>query len=125
VFDPYTIAGVSIIIADTDEEAEYISTSYYTRVIGILTGTRGQMEAPFQMTEEFRQVIQQPAIQQMTKYAFIGSKETVKKKVKAFIEQTQVDELIAATHVFDAQDRMNSYIAFAEIMNELNLINQP
>lgn len=117
---PYTIAGISVIIADTDAEAEYISTSYYTRVIGILTGNRGQMEAPFEMTNQFRNIIQQPAVQQMTKYAFIGSKKTVKKKVKAFIETTQVDELIAATHVFDSEVRLKSYKHFAEVMRELN-----
>ena len=71
-------------MADTDAEAEYISTSYYGRVIGILTGDRGQMEAPFEMTNQFRDVIQQPAVQQMTKYAFIGSVETVKKGIKDF-----------------------------------------
>ena len=117
---PVTLAGVSIIIADTEEEAEFISTSYYTRVIGILTGDRGQMEAPFEMTYQLRQTIQQPAVQQMTKYAFIGTKETVKKKVKDFIEVTQVDELIAVTHVFSAKDRVKSYKLFAEIMRELN-----
>jgi luciferase family oxidoreductase group 1 len=117
---PFTLAGISIIIADTDEEAEYISTSYYTRVFGILTGDRGQMEAPFEVTNQLRQIIQQPAVQQMTKYAFIGSKETVKTKVKDFIELTQVDEVIAVTHVFSAQDRVKSYKLFAEIMRELN-----
>ncbi len=117
---PYTLAGVSLIIADTDAEAERISTSYYGRVIGILTGDRGPLEAPTDMTARLQQIIQQPAIQQMTKYAFIGSKETVKKKVKTFMETTQVDELIAITHVFDAQDRIKSYTLFAEIMRELN-----
>lgn len=116
---PYTIAGISIIIAETDAQAERLSTSYYGRVIGILTGDRGQMEAPTEMTPRMRQIIDQPAVQQMTKYAFIGSQETVKKKIKDFIETTQVDELIAATHVFDAKDRAKSYQAFAEIMREL------
>jgi alkanesulfonate monooxygenase SsuD/methylene tetrahydromethanopterin reductase-like flavin-dependent oxidoreductase (luciferase family) len=45
----------------------------------------------------------------MSKYAFIGSKETVKKKVKAFINQTDVDKLISATHVFDVKDRVNQW----------------
>jgi luciferase family oxidoreductase group 1 len=117
---PYTIAGLSIIIADTDEEAEFLSTSYYSRVIGILTGNRSPLEPPFEVTNEFRNIIQQPAVQQMTKYAFIGSKETVKKKVKAFIENTGVDELMVVTNVFDFEDRMKSVTLFAEIMEELN-----
>jgi alkanesulfonate monooxygenase SsuD/methylene tetrahydromethanopterin reductase-like flavin-dependent oxidoreductase (luciferase family) len=56
----------------------------------------------------------------MTKYAFIGSKETVKKKIKSFIETTNVDELIVATHVFDVKDRIKSVSIFAEVMREVN-----
>ena len=117
---PYTIAGISVIIADTDEEAEFLSSSYYSRVIGILTGDRSPLEPPFKITNEFRNTIQHPAVQQMSKYAFIGSKETVKKKVKSFIEQTGVDELIVATHVFDVKYRSKSVELFAEVMREVN-----
>jgi luciferase family oxidoreductase group 1 len=117
---PYSIAGISVIIADTDEEAEFLSTSYYGRVIGILTGDRNPLEPPFEITDEFQNIIKHPSVQQMSKYAFIGSKETVKKKVKAFIEQTGVDELIVATHVFDVKDRIKSVSAFAEVMREVN-----
>lgn len=120
---PYTIAGISVIIADTTEEAEKLSTSYYDRVIGILTGRRGQMEPPFGMSHQLREVIEQPAVQQMTKFAFIGTKETVKRKVQQFIENTQVDELIVATHVYSAEARRYSYQKFAEIMNEINTPN--
>lgn len=120
LIQPYTIAGISIIIADTDKEAEFLSSSYYSRIIGILTGDRNPLEPPFEITNEFRNIIQHPAVQQMTKYAFIGSKETVKKKVRSFIEQTGVDELIAATHVFDVKDRIKSVDLFAEMMREVN-----
>jgi alkanesulfonate monooxygenase SsuD/methylene tetrahydromethanopterin reductase-like flavin-dependent oxidoreductase (luciferase family) len=85
-----------------------------------LTGNRSPLEPPFEVTNEFRNIIQQPAVQQMTKYTFIGSKETVKMKVKAFIENTGVDELMAVTNVFDFEDRMKSVSLFAEIMGELN-----
>jgi hypothetical protein len=40
--------------------------------------------------------------------------------VKAFIENTVVDELIAFTNVFDFEDRMKSVKLFTEIMEELN-----
>jgi alkanesulfonate monooxygenase SsuD/methylene tetrahydromethanopterin reductase-like flavin-dependent oxidoreductase (luciferase family) len=52
----------------------------------------------------------------MLKYLFIGSKETVKKHVKGFIEATKVDELIVVTNIYDGVDRIKSYRAFAEIM---------
>jgi luciferase family oxidoreductase group 1 len=117
---PYTLAGVNIIVADTDAEAERISTSLYTMAISLLTGKRDRMKPPFEMTNQLREISKQPAVQQMLKYSFIGSKDTVKKRIKAFIDATQVDELIAVTNIYAAEDRVKSYRLFAEIMRELN-----
>ncbi|CAN0599871.1 unnamed protein product, partial [Ectocarpus sp. 12 AP-2014] len=75
---PYTMAGVNIIIADTDEEADRISTSLYKMIIGLLTGKRGYMQPPVPMTSDLRELSKNPSVQQMLKYSFIGSKETVK-----------------------------------------------
>ncbi|MEO9479600.1 MAG: LLM class flavin-dependent oxidoreductase [Maribacter dokdonensis] len=117
---PYTMAGVNIIIADTDEEAERISTSLYKMIIGLLTGKRGYMQPPVPMTSDLRELSKNPSVQQMLKYSFIGSRETVKKQVQQFIADTQVDELIAVTNIYDGKDRIKSYRMFAEIMKELN-----
>ena len=43
-------------------------------------------------------------------------KDTVKKEVKAFLEQTGVDELIAVSAMYDIKDRLKSARLFAEIM---------
>lgn len=117
---PYTLAGVNIIVADTDEEAERISTSLYKMIIGLLTGKRDYMQAPVEMTDELRELRQNPSVQNMLRYSFIGSKETVTAEIKAFMSATQVDELIAVTNIYDGEDRIKSYQLFAEIMQELN-----
>lgn len=118
--NPYVLAGVNIIVADTDEEAVRISTSMYTMVFNLLTGKKDIMQPPFEMTDVLGQMIEQPAVQQMMKYAFIGSKQTVKKEIKAFMEATEADELIAATNIYAVEDRLKSCKLFAEIMIELN-----
>ena len=117
---PYTMAGVNIIVADTDEEAERISTSLYGMIIGLLTGKRGYMQPPTEMTDELRELSRHPSVIQMLDYSFIGSKETVKQGIKEFMDKTQIDELIAVTNIFDGQDRLKSYSLFADIMQELN-----
>ncbi|MEP1152120.1 MAG: LLM class flavin-dependent oxidoreductase [Balneola sp.] len=118
---PYVIAGVNIIIADTDEEAEKMSTSFIKMIIGIITGKRKEfLDEASEMTPELKEMSLHPAIQQMIRYAFIGSKETVKEQVKTFLEQTEADELIAVTNIHSQQDRIKSYELFAEIINELN-----
>jgi len=118
--EPYVMAGVNIIIADTDEEAERMSTSLIRMIVGIFTGKRDYVQLPTAMTEELEDILQHPQIHQMLKYSFIGSKATVKAQVKEFMEQTKADELIAVTNIYDIKDRIRSYELFAEIMKELN-----
>ncbi|KAA5825701.1 LLM class flavin-dependent oxidoreductase [Algibacter amylolyticus] len=118
---PYVIAGINVFIADTDEEAETMATSFFKMIIALLTSTkREHLEKPMEMTAELRETMKHPAVKQMTKYTFIGSKSTVKQDIQDFLNETQVDELIAVTNTYDANSRIKSYRYFAEIMKELN-----
>lgn len=117
---PYVMAGVNIIIADTDEEAESYATSLIRMFLGIFTGKKEYLQPPTTMTQEFREIMQHPQVNQMLKYSFIGSKATVKSQVKEFLEKTKADELIAVTNIYDNNHRIRSFELFAEIMDELN-----
>ncbi|MBQ0769491.1 MAG: LLM class flavin-dependent oxidoreductase [Bizionia sp.] len=117
---PYVMAGVNIIVADTDEEAQALSTSLIRMILGIFTGKRDFVQPPTAMTEEYEEILQHPQIHQMLKYSFIGSKATVKEQIQEFITKTEADELIAVTNIYDIKDRIRSYELFSEIMKELN-----
>ncbi|MEL0650450.1 LLM class flavin-dependent oxidoreductase [Algibacter sp. TI.3.09] len=117
---PYVMAGVNIIIADTDEEAQRLFTSLIRMIVGIFTGKRDFVQPPTDMTPDLEEIIKNPQVHQMLKYSFVGSKATVKAQVKTFMEQTQADEIIAVTNIYDVQDRIRSYELFSEIMKELN-----
>jgi alkanesulfonate monooxygenase SsuD/methylene tetrahydromethanopterin reductase-like flavin-dependent oxidoreductase (luciferase family) len=56
----------------------------------------------------------------MLKYSFVGSKQTVKSSIQAFLDQTGVNELIAVSAMYDNNDRIKSARLFAEIMMEIN-----
>jgi len=117
---PYTMAGVNVIVAVTDEAAANISTTFIRVIAGILSGRRELLPAPVTMTNELRELSLHPVVQQMMKYSFVGNKETVKQKTEAFLAETKVNELIAVTNIYDATDRIKSYQTFAEIMKEIN-----
>ena len=117
---PYVMAGVNIIIAETDEEAQRLSTSLIRMIVGIFTGMRANVQQPTDMNDNLRDIMRNPQVHQMLKYSFIGSKATVKAQVKEFMEKTQADELIAVTNIYDINDRIRSYELFGEIMDELN-----
>lgn len=117
---PYTIAGVNVYVADTDEEAEMMFTSLIRMFVGVLTGARDPLHPPTEMTEDLKELLRHPSLHQMLKYSFVGSKETVKKQIQAFLDQTQVNELIAVSTMYNLNDRLKSAKLFAEIMTEIN-----
>ncbi|HET8837472.1 MAG TPA: LLM class flavin-dependent oxidoreductase [Flavobacteriaceae bacterium] len=116
---PYTIAGLNVIVAETDEEAERISTSMIRMMLGVITGNIDYMQKPVQMTPDLRAVAEHPTLQQMLKFSFIGNKKNVKEKTKQFLEKTKVDELMIVSHIFHQEERVKSLKLFAEIMAEL------
>ena len=97
------MAGINVYVADTDEEAEQLFTSLIRMFVGVLTGARDPLQPPTEMTEELKEILQHPAVHQMLKYSFVGSKQTVKKQIKAFLDQTGVNELIAVSAMYDIQ----------------------
>ncbi|MEJ6981258.1 LLM class flavin-dependent oxidoreductase [Pedobacter sp. P351] len=117
---PYTIAGINVFVADTDEQAERLFTTLIRMFVGVLTGTTTALHPPTAMTEELRGMLQHPAVHQMLKYSFIGSKQTVKEQVQAFVNDTKVDELIVVTPTHSQEDRIKSIQLFSEVMNDVN-----
>lgn len=68
------------------------------------------------MTADLRELMQHPALQQMIRYSFVGTKASVKPQLEAFVEETGVDELIAVSIMHSVADRLKSVRLFAEVM---------
>lgn len=113
---PYTIACINVIAADTDEEAETISTSLIKMMLGVMTGNIDYLQKPVAMNAELRELSENPAFQRMLQYSFVGSKETVREKTEAFLKQTGVHEVMVASHIYSHEDRLKSFRIFSEIM---------
>ena len=117
---PYTMAGINVFVADTDKDAEMLFTTLIRMFVGVLTGVSDALQAPTEMTDDLIDVLQHPALNQMLKYSFVGSKETVKKHIQEFLDETKVDELICVSPTYAIEDRIKSIRLFAEIMMEIN-----
>ncbi|MEQ8687935.1 MAG: LLM class flavin-dependent oxidoreductase [Imperialibacter sp.] len=117
--EPYTIACVNVVAADTDEQAELLASSLVRMVLGILTNKRDQLRPPAPLEPQMKAFMSEPAFQRFLQYAFVGSKETVKEKTIDFLQKTGVNEIMVASHMYSPQDRLRSYELFAELMGEL------
>lgn len=113
--NPYSIACVNIIAADSDEEAEFLSTSQKQFALGILRNQRKPMPPPVENMSEIWNSGEEAAIAKMMRYSFVGSIETIEEKLTDFISETEVDEIMVVSHIYDHAKRMKSYEILSEI----------
>lgn len=105
---PYVVIGVPLVAAPTDEEAQFLASSIYQRVLGILTGDRKKLQAP---TRDFVHSLveaERNAIAEFLGMAVIGGPQTVAQSFAKLQEMTQADEFMLVCDVFDPDDRLRA-----------------
>jgi luciferase family oxidoreductase group 1 len=113
---PYVIIGVPLIAAPTDDEAEFLASSTYQRVLGILTGQRGQLPPPVQGFMQRLHPQEQAGIADFLAAAVIGSPETVREGLQSLADATLADEFMIVCDVYDPALRLRSLDIAAEAM---------
>ena len=105
---PYVAIGVPLIAAPTDEEADYLASSTYRRVLGILRGDRRRLEPPQENFTSGLQVQERAAIGDFLAAAVVGGPDTIRTGLLALAEATQADEFLFVSDVFDPALRLRS-----------------
>ena len=116
---PYFISCVNIILADSDEEADFMATSFYQMALGIVRGRSYPLKKPVTSMDSIWSREEATAIQHMMAYTFIGSQTTVKKQLEKFIAESAIDELMVTTNIYSQEDRLKSYELLAKLMHEM------
>jgi luciferase family oxidoreductase group 1 len=115
---PKVLACVNVVAADTDEEAHRLATSLYLFALGVVRGNAMPLQAPVEDLDEYWDGSERYAVQQMFRYAFAGSPVTIKNSLQEFIDQTQVDELMIVSHIYDHTARLRSYELLSRLKQE-------
>ena len=105
---PYAIVGVPVVAAPTDEEAQFLASSTYQRVLGILTGQRGLLRPPVADYMAQLQPHERAAITDFLAAGVVGGPGTVRAGLQALADATQADEFMLVSDVFDPQLRLRS-----------------
>lgn len=113
---PYVMACVNVVAADTDDEAIRLSTSLKRLFKGVVTGKRELLQPPVNDMDLVWNELEEEAVYQMLAVSFIGSLATIKSDLQSFMAQTQVNEIMATSHIYDHQARLYSYQLFAEAL---------
>lgn len=112
---PHAMAGVNVVLADSDAEANYHFSSIQQRFTDMVRGKRGYLKPPIDDIESYWSREEKIHASRMLACSFVGSPDTVKRKLDAFVASTGVDELMVASALFDHQARLRSYELLAEL----------
>ena len=106
---PYMMACINVIAADTDGEAERLVTSFYQLALGLVTGMRKPLQPPVDNMDNLWNEYQEAMVKQMMLYTFVGGKDKINNELSLFQQQTQLDEMMVKSHIYDPGARIHSY----------------
>jgi luciferase family oxidoreductase group 1 len=106
---PYVMLGFNVFAADTDEHAQLLATSMQQAFINLRSGRPRQLPPPLPGYRENVGPTERALLDSVLSCATIGSPETVRQGLQAFITRTGADELMITCQMFDHAARLHSY----------------
>lgn len=112
---PYVMLGFNVFAADTDEEGAFLASSIQQSFLQLRLGTPGPLPPPVEDFVPKLNPMQRSILDDALSCSAIGSPETVRGRLEAFIERTGADELMLTSQTFDHAARVRSFEIVAEV----------
>ena len=116
---PYVMLGFNVFAADTNEEAQFRASSMQQAFINLRSGRPKKLPPPVDGYLSRIGPQERALLDTVLPCAAIGSPDTVRASLQAFIERTGADELMLTSQIFDHSQRLYSYQIAGEIATEL------
>jgi luciferase family oxidoreductase group 1 len=115
---PRVMIGIPLIAAPTDDQAQYLASSVFQRVLGILRGQRGLLPPPREGLLESLTPGERAGIADFLACAVIGSPDTVRLGLRTLADQTGCDEMIFTCDIYEPELRLRSLAIAAEVKSQ-------
>jgi luciferase family oxidoreductase group 1 len=116
---PYAMAAVNVFAAETDAEGQRLFTSLQQQFVNLRRGTPGPLQPPVESTEGMFSPHEIAMIEHSLACSMVGSPETVRRGLEAFLAQTRLDEIMIAGQIFDHAARVRSFEIAAGLLKQL------
>jgi len=116
---PYVMLGYNVFAADDDRHARLIATSMQQAFVNLRNGRPTRLPPPRENYEEELSPAERALLAQVLSCTAIGTRDTVREALRAFIASTGADELIITAQIYDHAARVRSYEIAAQVRTEL------
>jgi luciferase family oxidoreductase group 1 len=118
--EPHVILAVSVVCAETDEEAEYQAATLDLSWLRLRSGRLGPLPSPEEARAYPYTPMERESVRAYRALHFVGSPAKVRAEIEAVVEETGVDEIMVATTIHGHRERLRSYELVAEAFGILN-----
>ena len=105
---PHAMAAMTVIAADTDEEAEYLASSQEQAFVRLRSGDPGKLPPPVENYRDTLPAASRGMLRHLDRARAVGSPATVSSKIAEFVKHTSADEIITSGAIFDPDKRCRS-----------------
>jgi len=117
---PHAMVAVNVYAADTDAEAQRQFTSAQIGFLNLIRGTRGKMQPPVESMDGLWSASEKAAVASRLAVSVVGNPETVQSGLEKLINQTNADELITVSRIYDQPARLHSFELLATVRDRIN-----
>jgi luciferase family oxidoreductase group 1 len=118
--EPHVMLGVNVFAADTDREAERLLTSLQQAFVALRRGTPGPLLPPVDSMAGLWSDTERVQLEQVFACSVVGSPETVRRGLDAFVARTKADEVLVVAQIFDHAARLRSFEIVSEVSASLS-----
>jgi luciferase family oxidoreductase group 1 len=116
---PYVMLGFNVFAADTDAAGRFLFSSLQQAFVNLRSGRPGLLQPPLDGYAERLHPADRLMLDTALACAAVGSPDTVRAALQAFIARTGADELMLTSQIFDHTARLRSYEIAAELRSAL------
>lgn len=116
---PYAMLGVNVVASETDREAQRLFTTQQQSFVNLRRGRPGLIPPPVDDIDTYWSPAEKYMVERALACAVVGSPDTVREGLAAFIGRHRPDELMLTANVFDHAARKRSFELAMRVRGEL------
>ena len=106
---PYAMLGVSVVAADTDDEARHLFSSVQQSFVSLRRGNPILLPPPREGFERELTPFARAMLGDVLSEAVVGSPSTVRERLQTLVDRTGADELMIASQIYHHAARLRSF----------------
>lgn len=114
---PHVIVALSVVCAETDEEADYLARSMDLNWVRLRRNELGPLPSPEEATAYDYSPAEQVIVRNHRELLVAGSPETVRSRIEAMVAETQADEIMISSMIYGHAERLRSYELVAQAVD--------